>query len=357
MTDSLKQANQFLLYKTDQGDIKVDVLLHDETIWLTINQMAELFGIDKSGISRHISNIVETGELDQKATVAKFATVQNEGNRQVNRHLDFYNLDMIISVAYRVNSIRGTHFRIWATQQLKELIIKGFVINNEKLKNPDNPFGKDYFDDLLEQIRDIRSSEKRFYRKITDIYALAVDYEPNDEDTRTFFKVVQNKLLFAASGNTAAEIIQSRSDATKDNMGLSNWSGSRVTKTDVTVSKNYLEEKELDVLNRVVTMYLDYAELQAMNHRQMFTQDWRKKLDAFLQFNGQDILENAGTVSKKVADALAIEEYEKFNASRLMEKDKQETDFDRVVNSMNDRNLVGQKSSNKNRKDKKDKND
>ena len=216
----MTEGNNFLFYTNESGEVTVDVLLRDETIWLTINQMAELFSIDKSGISRHIKNVYDTQELDPEATVAKNATVQKEGNREVTRNLEFYNLDMIISVGYRVNSIRGTHFRIWATKQLKELIIKGFVLNKKKLKNPENPFGKDYFDELLEQIRDIRSSEKRFYRKITDIYALAVDYIPKAEETQDFFKVVQNKLIFAATGHTAAEVIVERSDANKDNMGL-----------------------------------------------------------------------------------------------------------------------------------------
>ena len=275
MNTGITNANNFLLYRNQDGAVNVDVLLKDETIWLTIKQMAELFGIDKSGISRHIKNIGDTGELEQSATVAKIATVQKEGDREINRTLEFYNLDMIISVGYRVNSVRGTHFRIWATQQLKELIIKSFVLNNEKLKNPDNPFGKDYFDELLEQIRDIRSSEKRFYRKITDIYALSVDYDANAEETQAFFKIVQNKLIFAATGNTAAEVIAQRSDSSKDNMGLSTWKGDKVRKRDVTVSKNYLKQDELDILNRIVTMYLDYAELQAKSHKQLFMKDWR----------------------------------------------------------------------------------
>ena len=334
MSTKLNQPNSFLLYTSEQGEVKVDVLLKDETIWLTLNQMVELFGIDKSGISRHINNIYKTGELQPEATVAKIATVQTEGARTVNRKLEFYNMDMIISVGYRVNSIRGTHFRIWATKQLKELIIKGFVLDNDKLKNPDNPFGKDYFDELLEQIRDIRSSEKRFYRKITDIYALAIDYNPNTEETTDFFKVVQNKLLFAASGNTAAEIIESRSDASKDNMGLTSWKGSKVRKADVTISKNYLNKEELDTLNRIVTMYLDYAELQARNHQQMFTKDWREKLDIFLQFNSQEILTNAGTVTKEIADKLAIEKYEKFNHIRLTENNTKENDFDRAIKKL-----------------------
>ena len=334
MSAEINKPNNFLLYTTSEGAVKVDVLLKDETIWLTINQLATLFDIDKSGVSRHIKNIFETGELKEEATVAKIATVQTEGNRNVSRTLDFYNLDMIISVGYRVNSIRGTHFRIWATQQIKELIVKGFVLDNEKLKNPDNPFGKDYFDELLEEIRDIRSSEKRFYRKITDIYALAVDYNPKAEETIAFFKIVQNKLLFAASGNTAAEIIKERSDATKENMGLTTWKSNKVRKEDVTISKNYLNKKELDLLNRIVTMYLDYAELQAMNQQQMFTKDWQEKLDSFLQFNNQDILTNAGTVTKEIADNLAIEKYEDYNKARLKEANTKENDFDKAIKKL-----------------------
>lgn len=327
-------TNNFLLYTNEKGEVKVDVLLKDQTIWLTINQMAELFGIDKSGISRHIKNVYDTGELEEKATVAKIATVQQEGNREVQRTLDFYNLDMIISVGYRVNSIRGTHFRIWATHQLTELIRKGFVLDHQKLKNPDNPFGKDYFDELLEQIRDIRSSEKRFYRKITDIYALAVDYSPKAEETQEFFKVVQNKLIFAATRQTAAEVIANRSDASKDNMGLTSFTGAKVRKQDVTISKNYLNKEELDTLNRIVTMYLDYAELQAKNHRQMFMKDWREKLDAFLQFNNQDILKNAGSITKKVADKLAEETYETFHQNRLKTETQRLGDIDEEIKKL-----------------------
>jgi hypothetical protein len=296
--------------------------------------MSDLFGIDKSGISRHIKNIFETGELQEKPTVAKIATVQQEGGRQVTRDLEFYNLDMIISVGYRVNSIRGTHFRIWATKQLTELIRKGFVLDNQKLKNPDNPFGKDYFDELLAQIRDIRSSEKRFYRKITDIYALAVDYSPKEEETQVFFKVVQNKLIFAATGNTAAEVIAKRSDISKDNMGLTTFNGDKVRKQDVTVSKNYLNKEELDILNRIVTMYLDFSELQAKNKKQMFMKDWREKLDAFLQFNGQEILQNAGNISKKIADKLAEDNYNKFHLNRLKEESQKPGDIDEAVKNL-----------------------
>lgn len=337
MSTELNTTNNFLLYTNDNGDVKVDVLLKDETIWLTINQMADLFGIDKSGISRHIKNIFETGELEEELVVAKIATTTQHGaikGKTQTKAVMYFNLDMIISVGYRVNSIRGTHFRIWATKQLTELIRKGFVLDNEKLKNPDNPFGKDYFDELLEQIRDIRSSEKRFYRKITDIYALAVDYTPKAKETQEFFKVVQNKLLFAATGNTAAELIAQRSDPKQENMGLTTWKRAKVRKQDVTLSKNYLKKEELDILNRIVTMYLDYAELQAKNHRQMFMKDWREKLDAFLQFNGQEILQNAGTISKKIADKLAIEKYEQFHQNRLQSNSYEIDDIDKAIKEL-----------------------
>ena len=326
--------NNFLLYTSPTGEVKVDVLLKDESIWLTINQMAELFDIDKSGISRHVKNVVETGELERDSVVAKIATTAADGKTY---QVDFFNLDMIISVGYRVNSIRGTQFRIWATQQIKALIVKGFVMDNQKLKNPDNPFGKDYFDELLDQIRDIRSSEKRFYRKITDIYALAIDYTPTSEETKGFFKTVQNKLLFAATGNTAAEIIAERSDPTESNMGLTNWKGDRIRKNDVTVSKNYLKQNELDTLNRVVTMYLDYAELQATNQKQMFIKDWKTKLDAFLTFNDQPVLNNAGSIEKAVADKLAVEKYEEFHQTRLQANSVEESDFEKEIKKLNDK--------------------
>ena len=329
-----RETNNFLLYTNAAGEVKVDVLLKDETIWLTINQMAALFDIDKSGISRHIKNVYDTGELQEQATVAKIATVQTEGSRKVNRTLDFYNLDVIISVGYRVNLIRGTQFRIWATKQLTELIRKGFVLDNQKLKNPDNPFGKDYFDELLAQIRDIRSSEKRFYRKITDIYALSVDYSPKAEETQTFFKIVQNKLIYAATGNTAAEIIAQRSNITKENMGLTNFEGTKVRKQDVIISKNYLNKEELDTLNRIVTMYLDFAELQAKNRKQMFMKDWREKLDAFLQFNEQEILQNAGSITKKVADTLAEDKYKAFHKNRMEIESEQLGDIDEAIKKL-----------------------
>ena len=331
------QINNFLLYTSPNGAIKIDVLIQNESIWLTINQMAELFRIDKSGISRHIKNIFETGELQQELVVAKIATTTQHGaikGKTQSKAVMYFNLDMIISVGYRVNSIRGTQFRIWATKQIRELIVKGFVMDNERLKNPENPFGKDYFDELLEQIRDIRSSEKRFYKKITDIYALAVDYEPKADETQLFFKTVQNKLLFAATRNTAAELIANRSDVSKDNMGLTSWKSAKVRKADVTVSKNYLKQEELDILNRVVSMYLDFAELQAQQKRQMFMKDWQEKLDAFLSFNGQEILNNPGKVQKKVADQLAEQCYDQFNKVRIQLDDQKENDFDKAIKEL-----------------------
>lgn len=331
MMEQTPETNNFILYTNPDGEVKVDVLLKDETIWLNINQMAELFGIDKSGISRHIKNVIETGELERDSVIAKIATTATDGKTY---QMDFYNLDMIISVGYRVNSIRGTHFRIWATRQLTELIRKGFVLDNEKLKNPDNPFGKDYFDELLEQIRDIRSSEKRFYRKVTDIYALAVDYAPKAEETQAFFKVVQNKLIYAATGNTAAEIIAQRSDSGKNNMGLTSFKGTKVRKQDVTISKNYLDKKELDILNRIVSMYLDFAELQAQNKKQMFMKDWREKLDVFLQFNEQEILQNLGTITKEVADKLAEDRYLTFHQNRLTTDENTLGDIDKAIKKL-----------------------
>lgn len=319
MTKDIDEANNFLLYKDINGAIHVDVLVKDETIWLTMNQMAELFDVNKSSVSRHIKNIFETDELVEEVVVAKNATTTQHGaliGKTQTKLVNYYNLDMIISVGYRVNSVRGTHFRKWATAQLTELIRKGFVLDKEKLKNPDNTFGKDYFDELLEQIRDIRSSEKRFYDKVKDIFVLAVDYDSQSKAAKDFFKIIQNKLIFAATGNTVAEIIADRSNVSSDNMGLTTFAGTRVLKKDVTVSKNYLNKDELDILNRIVTMYLDYAELQAKNRKQMFMKDWKEKLDAFLQFNDLEILDNPGKVSKDIADKLALEKYEQYSKNR-----------------------------------------
>jgi len=324
MNDIEPKKGELVLYLSEDGETKIEVRLINETIWLSLNQMANIFDRDKSVISKHISNVFEEGELDPNRTVAKFATVRREGSREVERLVEYYNLEVIMAVGYRVKSTRGTQFRIWATTKLKEFLVKGFVMDDERLKNVSN-IGSDYFDEMLERIKDIRSSEKRFYQKIKDIYKLAVDYDPKSEKTLEYFKIVQNKLHFAISGKTAAEIISDRADATKSNMGLTTWKGVKVRTGDVTIAKNYLNEIEMDGLNRIVTMYLDYADDQAKRRQQIFMRDWRQKLDAFLQFNERDILTNAGKVSKEVADQLALSEYEKFNQKRLELEAEKET--------------------------------
>ena len=317
-------GGEFLLYQTEDGRSRIEVRMQGETVWLTINQMAELFQVDKSGISRHLRNIYESGELELGATVAKFATVQTEGSRSVHRDLEHYNLDAIISVGYRINSIRGTQFRIWATQRLREYIIKGFALDDERLKEAG---GGNYFDELLARIRDIRSSEKVFWRKVLDIYTLSIDYDPNTDYSREFFAVVQNKLHWAAHGHTAAEIIDQRADATKPSMGLTTWSGERPRMADVTVAKNYLIEEELDTLNRVVTMYLEFAELQALNRKPMYMGDWISKLDDFLKLSEREILTHAGTVSHERALDKARQEYEKFRREHLNDPSPVEEHF------------------------------
>ncbi|MFZ1580943.1 MAG: virulence RhuM family protein [Saprospiraceae bacterium] len=339
MAKDIKKAtegfNEILLYTTPNGKVKVEIYLQNETIWLTQQKIAELFGVDRTVVTKHLSNIYSEGELAKDATSAKIAQVQTEGNREVKRQIEFYNLDAIISVGYRVNSSKATAFRLWATERLKEYIIKGFTMDDERLKNPNNIFGKDYFEEQLSRIRDIRSSERRFYQKITDIYAqCSADYRPDDNITKTFFATVQNKLHWAITGQTAAEIVSSRADSTKENMGLTHWKNGpdgKIRKTDVTVAKNYLNEKELDGLNRIVTMYLDYAELQANKGVVMNMKDWIVKLDAFLQFNEQAILQNAGNVSHEVAKALAEGEFEKFSKNQDI---IYESDFDIVVKKL-----------------------
>ena len=300
---------QIILFQTQGGETKIEVRLSNETVWLTADQMAELFQRNKSTISRHIKNIYESGELEQNRTVAFFATVQDEGGRKVERNLAFYNLDMIISVGYRVNSHRGVQFRQWATQVLKEYMIKGFVLNDDLLKNAGQG---NYFDELLARIRDIRSSEKVFYRKVLEIYALSIDYDPRTEITQQFFKTVQNKMHFAAHGHTAAEVIYDRANAEKDFMGLTTWRGAMPTKHEAEIAKNYLSEQEIDILNRIVNLYLDFAELQAKSHVPMYMKDWIQKLDDFLKLSGKELLTHAGSVSAEVAKLKAVEEYDKF---------------------------------------------
>lgn len=302
-------TGQIILFQTQGGDTKIEVRLANETVWLTADQMAELFQRNKSTISRHIKNIYESGELEQNRTVAFFATVQDEGRRKVERNIAYYNLDMIISVGYRVNSHRGVQFRQWATQVLKEYMIKGFVLNDELLKNAGQG---NYFDELLSRIRDIRSSEKVFYRKVLEIYALSIDYDPRTEVTQRFFKTVQNKMHFSAHGHTAAEVIFQRADAEKDFMGLTTWRGAMPTKHEAEIAKNYLTEEEVDMLNRIVNLYLDFAELQAKSHVPMYMKDWIKKLDDFLTLSGKELLTHAGTVSAEVAKLKADTEYDRF---------------------------------------------
>lgn len=327
--NSLNSFSEVLLYKTPDGQVKVEVFLHHETIWLTQKRLAELFEVDRSVITKHLRNIFNERELQESSVCANIAHTAEDGKTYQTK---YYNLDAIIAVGYRVNSKKATHFRIWATQVLKEYIIKGFAMDDERLKDPKHYFGKDYFEEQLERIRDIRSSERRFYQKITDIYAqCSADYDPDEEITTQFFATVQNKLHFAITGQTAAEIIHSRVDSSKAHMGLTTWKNApkgKIRKTDVGIAKNYLNEKELNHLNRIITMYLDYAELQANRGQVMYMKDWVEKLSAFLRFNERDILQNAGKVSHEVALALAEKEFKKF--SKIQEQNYI-SDFDREV--------------------------
>ena len=300
---------QFLLYQTPDGDSQIEVKLQDDTVWLSLDQMAELFQRNKSTISRHIKNVLEDGELQEEATIANFATVQNEGTRKVERVIAYYNLDMIISVGYRVHSYRGVQFRIWATKVLKEYIVKGFAMNDDLLKRAG---GGNYFDELLARIRDIRSSEKVFYRKVLEIYALSIDYDPRVEMTQKFFKTIQNKMHYSVHGHSAAEIIYERADAEKDFMGLTTWSGAMPTKPEAEIAKNYLTHEEIKSLNRIVSLYLDFAEMQAEEHRPMYMKDWINILDDFLRISRKDILTHAGKISAKLAKEKADHEYDKF---------------------------------------------
>ncbi len=326
------EPTEFLLYRSSNGEIRVEVFLHNETIWLTQKRMAELFDVDRSVISKHLKNIFDIGELDETSVSAKIAHTATDGKTYQTQ---YYNLDAIISVGYRVNSTQATQFRIWATKILKEYIIKGFAMDDDRLKNPPNLFGKDYFEEQLARIRDIRSSERRFYQKITDIYAqCSADYDPHSRITEDFFATVQNKLHWAITGQTAAEIVYTRVNSQKKNMGLTNWKNApkgKIRKTDITIAKNYLNTDELGLLNRIISMYLDYAEMQANKHRIMTMKDWITKLDAFLQFNEREILGDKGKVSQEVANKLAIGEFEKYS----QEQDRLfESDFDKLTKKM-----------------------
>lgn len=324
---------EFLVFTAQTGGNAIEVRVEDETVWLTQKLMAALFDVSVPTISEHLSNLFTEGEIMQDSTVRNFRTVQQEGSRQVARNLDFYNLDAIISVGYRVNSARATQFRQWATGILRDFAIRGYVLDKERLKNG-ALFTKDYFDGLLEEIREIRASERRFYQKITDIYATAMDYRADAEITKTFFATVQNKLHFAIHGHTAAELIYERADSEKPHMGLSTWKhapSGKILKSDVSVAKNYLSEKELKALDRIVTMYLDYAEDQAERRIPMTMEDWAKKLNAFLQFNERDILDHAGTVTAEIAKAFAESVFEKF---RVVQDQLFESDFDRMLKQL-----------------------
>lgn len=323
--------SEIILYTSPDGVAKVEVFFENDDFWLTQRRMAELFGIDVRTVNEHLGNIFDSAELDRAATIRKIRIVQTEGNREVERELDHYSLDAIIAVGYRVNSKKATQFRIWATNTLKEFIVKGFVLDDERLKL-NKRFGKDYFDELIERIREIRASERRFYLKITDIYEQAsIDYDPNAEISKTFFKTVQNKLHWAVSGMTAAEIIASRADAEKPSMGLTTWKNApsgKILKGDIGTAKNYLIEKEIKELDRIVEQYLLYAEGQAARQIPMRMADWIDRLDAFLKFNEYEVLTNAGKVSAEVAKQLAEQQYEKF---RVRQDASFESDFEREV--------------------------
>ena len=310
-----------LLYQTEDGKTQVEVTLENETVWLSIDQMAVLFQRNKSTISRHIKGVLESGELDADSVVAFFATTAADG-KQYN--VAYYNLDMIISVGYRVNSHRGVQFRIWATQVLKEYIVKGFALNDSLLKRAG---GGNYFDELLARIRDIRSSEKVFYRKVLEIYALSIDYDPRTEETKKFFATVQNKMHFSAHGHTAAEVIYERADAEKNFMGLTSWAGAMPRRSDAEIAKNYLSENELDTLNRIVSLYLDFAELQAKSHTPMYMKDWIQKLDDFLKLSGKALLNHAGKISAELAKDKADAEYYKFRERTALQLSSVERDF------------------------------
>jgi len=328
------EIKEILFYKTDNGDVRIEILLFQENLWLTQAKLAELFDVQKPAISKHLKNIFESGELDENSVVSKMETTAADGKRY---NTNYYNLDAIIAVGYRVNSKKATMFRIWASRILKEFIIKGYVMDDERLKDPENFFGKDYFEEQLERIRDIRSSERRFYQKITDIYSqCSADYDVNSPITKEFFATVQNKLHYAVTHHTAAEIICERADSTKPNMGLTTWKNApqgRVRKSDVTVAKNYLNETEISDLNEIVTMYLDYAERQARRGNIMYMQDWVERLDAFLKFNEEDVLHDKGKVTAAIAKAFAENEFEKF---RVLQNETYQSDFDRLLAETSD---------------------
>jgi hypothetical protein len=321
------QTKQLIIFTTADGKVTVNTHFDEETAWLSLDQMAELFGRDKSTISRHLKNVFDEGELAYLATVAKFATVQTEGSRQVERHIEFYNLDVIISVGYRVKSLRGTQFRQWASKRLNEYIRKGFTLDDERLKNG----GGRYFRELLQRIRDIRSSERNLYQQVTDIYATAIDYDPKSSMTQAFFATVQNKMHYAAHKHTAAEIVYERVDSAKPMVGMTTFKGDYITKSDVGIAKNYLSEKELTVLNLLVSQFLDFAELQALEEHTMTMAEWISELDRQLQGNRRELLTHSGGISKKQALEKAEKEFETYRAREMQQL---QSDFDHTLKQL-----------------------
>jgi hypothetical protein len=330
--DLVPTNSQIVIYRSENGEVKLDVRFDGDTVWLTQKMMAELFDVETHTINYHLKEIFKAKELSENSVIRKIRITATDGK---SYETNFYNLDAIISVGYRVNSARATQFRIWATQTLKEYIVKGFVLDDERLKNPDLPF--DYFEELTRRIQDIRTSEKRFYRKITDIYALSVDYDPTDDLSINFFKTVQNKIHWAITGKTAAEIIATRADSNKLNMGLTTWRGDKPRKEDVVNAKNYLDEQELLALNNLVEQYLVFAEGQAMRRIPMRMKDWIEKLHGFLQLNDRDILRDAGKISHELAKELAETEYDKFHQQRLKSDAEQDSDFEKVIALVEDK--------------------
>ncbi len=329
MTD--KKVLPLALFMSVDGKTRIEIRLQDDTLWLTQRQIADLYEKSPKTISEHLNNIYDEGELEPDSTIRKFRIVALEGKREIERLLDHYNLGAVLAVGFRVRSSRGTQFRQWASEVLKEYLVKGFAMDDERLKNPNRDLKAEYFDELLERIRDIRASERRFYQKITDIYATASDYNAKTPISQQFFATVQNKLHWAIHGHTAAELIKDRADSQKSNMGLTSWSGNRLTKKDIDIAKNYLNQEELNDLNRIVTMYLDYAENQARRQISMTMQQWAGKLDAFLEFNDHSVLQNAGKISQKVAKQLAETEYEKYVEQRRIESAHEKSDFDQFI--------------------------
>ena len=325
MSDNLPDAplGEFVLFRSEDGQTRVECRFESDTLWLSQAELSNLYQVTPQAITQHIKSIYDEGEVVQNSTCKSFLQVRQEGNRQVSRNTLHYNLSMILAIGYRVRSVRGTQFRQWATQTLEQYLIKGFVMDDERLKNP--PIGQsvvpDYFDEMLERIRDIRASERRVYLRVKEIFTMAADYEPSNKETNRFFQTIQNKLHFACTGMTAAELIASRADASQPDMGLTNYKSDEVRKTDVTIAKNYLRENELKELNRIVNMWLDFAEDQALRRKQVFLQDWDTKLDQFLSFNDREVLQGAGGISKKVADEKAKEEFDVFAQKRRQLKE------------------------------------